>query len=86
MVGKTTGNVLLRQEQYKAVQDEPKCISIAAAMTAGKVKNARNVLMRSAREAENPDEEKRLRFGGGGTRPAAWLSACAATGQVIAGA
>ena len=61
MVGKTTGNVLLRQEQYKAVQNELKCIAIAAATTAGKVKNARNVLMRSAREASNPDEEKRLR-------------------------
>jgi CRISPR-associated protein Cas1 len=60
-LGTTTGNVLLRQEQYKAVQDEPKCIAIAAAMTAGKVKNARNVLMRSAREADNPEEEKRLR-------------------------
>jgi CRISPR-associated protein Cas1 len=61
LVGKTTGNVLLRQEQYRAVQDELKCIAIAAAMTAGKVKNARNVLMRSAREAENPEEEKRIR-------------------------
>lgn len=61
MVGKTTGNVLLRQEQYKAVQDELKCIAIAAAITAGKVKNARNVLMRSAREADVPEEELRLR-------------------------
>ena len=61
MVGRTTGNVLLRQEQYKAVQDKDKCVALAAAMTAGKVKNARNVLMRSARESFNPDEEKRLR-------------------------
>ena len=34
---------------------------VAAAMTAGKVKNARNVLMRSAREADNPNDEARLR-------------------------
>jgi len=61
MVGKTTGNVLLRQEQYRAVQDATKTTSLAAAMTAGKVKNARNVLMRSAREANDPEEEKRLR-------------------------
>jgi CRISP-associated protein Cas1 len=61
MVGKTTGNVLLRQVQYQAVQDGAKTTNLAAAMTAGKVKNARNVLMRSAREASDPDEEKRLR-------------------------
>lgn len=61
MVGKTSGNVLLRQAQYEAVRDAGRVTAIAAAMTAGKVKNARNVLMRSAREAENPEEEARLR-------------------------
>ena len=61
MVGKTSGNVLLRQVQHAAVLDEGKTVSIAAAITAGKVKNARNVLLRSAREAENPDEEAHLR-------------------------
>lgn len=61
MVGKTSGNVLLRQEQYKTGQDEAKTTAIAASMTAGKVKNARNVLLRSAREADDPAEEKRLR-------------------------
>lgn len=61
MVGKTSGNVLLRQAQHDAVRDVDKVTAIAAAMTAGKVKNARNVLMRSAREAENQDEEAKLR-------------------------
>lgn len=61
MVGKTSGNVLLRQVQYQAAQDQARTTSLAAAMTAGKVKNARNVLMRSAREAATPDEEKCLR-------------------------
>ncbi len=61
MVGKTSGNVLLRQVQYQAVQDEARTTTIAAAITAGKVKNARNVLMRSAREAATPDEENSLR-------------------------
>ncbi|MDA8412723.1 MAG: type I-C CRISPR-associated endonuclease Cas1c [Desulfobacteraceae bacterium] len=61
MVGKTTGNVLLRQVQYQAVQDGARTTALATAMTAGKVKNARNVLMRSAREASDPDEEKQLR-------------------------
>jgi len=61
MVGKTGGNVLLRQAQYQAAMDEERTKSLAAAMTAGKVKNSRNVLMRSAREADCPEEEKRLR-------------------------
>lgn len=61
MVGKTTGNVLLRQAQHDAVRDEASVTAIAAAMTAGKVKNARNVLLRSAREAENGADEERLR-------------------------
>lgn len=61
MVGRTSGNVLLRQTQHDAVRDDARVTAIAAAMTAGKVKNARNVLLRSAREAENPDEEALLR-------------------------
>lgn len=61
MVGRTSGNVLLRQTQHDAVRDAARTTAIAAAMTAGKVKNARNVLLRSAREAENPDEEVLLR-------------------------
>jgi len=61
MVGKTTGNVLLRQVQYQAVQDQARTTAIAAGMTAGKVRNARNVLMRSARESATPEEENRLR-------------------------
>lgn len=61
MVGKTSGNVLLRQVQHDAVRDYLRTTALAAAMTAGKVKNARNVLMRSAREAENPEEESALR-------------------------
>lgn len=61
MVGKTGGNILLRQAQHQTVQDRLKTTALAAAMTAGKVKNARNVLMRSARETDIPDEETRLR-------------------------
>lgn len=61
MVGKTGGNVLLRQSQHDVVRDRRKTASIAATFTAGKVKNARNVLMRSARETSCPDEEKKLR-------------------------
>ena len=61
MIGKTTGNVLLRQAQYQAVQDEIRATALAAVITAGKVKNARHVLLRSAREAATPEDEARLR-------------------------
>ncbi len=61
MVGKTSGNVLLRQAQHEAVRDPVRVTVLAAAMTAGKVKNARNVLLRSARESSDSSEETRLR-------------------------
>ncbi len=52
MVGKTSGNVLLRQAQYEAVRDTGKSATIARNMVAGKVKNARQVLLRGARESD----------------------------------
>ena len=61
MVGRTTGNVLLRQAQHEAQRDYARTTAIAAAMTAGKVKSARNVLMRSARESELPEEASSLK-------------------------
>lgn len=61
MVGKTSGNVLLRQAQHDAVRDNMRTTAIASVMTAGKVKNARNVLLRSARESAESDAETRLR-------------------------
>ena len=61
MVGKTSGNVLLRQCQYEAVRDPERAALIARNMVAGKVKNARQVLMRGARETDHPGEEAALR-------------------------
>jgi CRISPR-associated protein Cas1 len=56
MVGKTSGNVLLRQAQYEAVRDREHAAVIARNMVAGKVKNARQVLLRGARETDCRDE------------------------------
>ena len=61
MVGPTSGNVLLRQAQHQALSNEQKTLDIARAVVAGKIKNARAVLMRGAREAENVDAEAALR-------------------------
>ena len=61
MVGPTSGNVLLRRAQHQALSNEQKTLDIARAVVAGKIKNARAVLMRGAREAENVDAEAALR-------------------------
>ncbi len=56
MVGKTSGNVLLRQAQYEAVRDQERTLAIAKNMVAGKVKNARQILLRGARECSGTQE------------------------------
>lgn len=61
IIGKTTGNVLLRQAQYEAVMDERRSARIAKNIVAGKLQNARQILLRSARETEDRDAEERLR-------------------------
>lgn len=64
VVGKTSGNVLLRQTQYEAVRDRERSAAIARNMVAGKVKNARQILMRGARETTDADESAVLRKAG----------------------
>lgn len=50
--GATAGNVLLRQAHHARVHDAAFTLCTARACVAGKVKNARQVLMRGAREAK----------------------------------
>jgi CRISP-associated protein Cas1 len=61
MVGKTSGNVLLRQAQYEFVRDEGKTKEIARNIVAGKIKNSREVLMRAARETDVQAEAESLK-------------------------
>lgn len=61
MVGKTSGNVLLRQAQYEFVRDDGKAKEIARNIVAGKVKNSREVLMRAARETDHQAESDSLK-------------------------
>ena len=50
--GATTGNVLLRQAHHRRYDDAPFVLDTARACVAGKIKNARQVLLRGAREAK----------------------------------
>jgi len=58
--GSISGNVLLRQAQHRASQDAVTSLGLARAIVAGKVRNARQVLLRGAREAENEGDAKDL--------------------------
>ncbi len=62
LAGPTTGNVLLRRAQHGVMSDAEKTLSIARYVVAGKLQNARSVLMRAAREAKEKADEERLRL------------------------
>ena len=61
MVGSTRGNILLRQAQYETLKYETRAMSIARNFVAGKLRNSRYVLLRSARDAQAMDDAKSLR-------------------------
>ena len=58
--GAVSGNVLLRQAQFQRLADPAFTLDQARACVAGKVKNARQVLQRGAREAVSADKTKVL--------------------------
>jgi CRISP-associated protein Cas1 len=58
--GATAGNVLLRQAHHMSLNRPGFALNMARACVAGKVKNARQVLMRGAREAKDENESARL--------------------------
>lgn len=53
VVGKVSGNVLLRQAQHEVVRDRSLAAGIARTVVAGKVKNCRQELLRSTRDNED---------------------------------
>lgn len=61
VVGKITGNVLLRQAQYETARDTQKAAAIAKNIVAAKLQNSRQILLRGARETEDSEIESRLR-------------------------
>lgn len=48
-----SGNVLLRREQFRRADRPEACVPLARAFVAGKLHNARNALLRSARESRD---------------------------------
>jgi CRISPR-associated protein Cas1 len=58
--GPVSGNVLLRRAQYRAADEPGRALSLGRDLVAGKVQNARQVLLRGGREAPDPDEAAEL--------------------------
>jgi CRISPR-associated protein Cas1 len=54
--GPVSGNVLLRRAQHQALSDPARALAVARHIVAGKVQNARQVLLRGAREAAAPED------------------------------
>ena len=60
MEGPISGNILLRQAQHARAADATFALDIARAFVAGKIKNARQVLLRGGREAKDSEDATRL--------------------------
>lgn len=60
MAGPTSGNVLLRRAQYEAHADPYRTAAVARCIVAGKVRNSRTMVQRSAREASIPKDQTAL--------------------------
>ena len=58
--GPVSGNILLRQAQYRAAGDPGRTLELARAVIAGKLRNSRTVIQRGAREAADPSEAEAL--------------------------
>jgi CRISPR-associated protein Cas1 len=61
--GPISGNILLRQAQHRKAADSGFALDIAKEITAGKLRNTRQVLLRGAREADSADDVARLSAG-----------------------
>jgi len=59
--GGISGNVLLRQAQYRQADKPEVCLTLAKSFIAGKIRNSRQVLLRSARDSASETEPDLLR-------------------------
>lgn len=58
--GPVSGNILLRQAQHRAAESTEKTLNIARYIIAGKLRNTRQVILRTARETSNAEERESL--------------------------
>lgn len=61
--GSASGNVLLRQAQHRKAADAEFALTTAKAFVAGKIRNARQMLLRGSREAKSAEDAARLSRG-----------------------
>ena len=61
--GPVSGNILLRRAQHAKAGDAAFSLAVAKACVAGKIKNARQVLLRGARETRIPEDQAILSRG-----------------------
>ncbi len=61
--GPVSGNIVLRQAQHAKALEPAFAIDVARAIVAGKIRNARHVLLRGAREAKNEEDAAQLARG-----------------------
>jgi CRISPR-associated protein Cas1 len=57
----TSGNVLVRREQFRRADRPDACAELARSFVAGKLHNARHTLLRTGRDADDPDDPAELR-------------------------
>ena len=50
-----SGNMLVRREQFRRVDQPEACVALARAFVAGKLQNARHTLLRAGRDTDDPD-------------------------------
>lgn len=59
--GPVSGNVLLRRAQHEALGSPALTLAIARNIIAGKIQNSRQILLRGAREADDPNDAAALK-------------------------
>lgn len=60
VAGPVSGNVLLRKAQYDAHCDSARTLELARTFVAGKLRNSRSLLLRSARDLSDADRKRRV--------------------------
>lgn len=58
--GAVNGNILLRQAQFRAADRVETALALSKAFIAGKLRNSRSVLLRSARDSKDEEEKAQL--------------------------